>query len=251
MACLFLSFAHPDDEAFLAGGTVSRYADAGVRIVLASAPRGDSGKTGDPPICSVEQLPEVRERELREAAAILGIAAVHMLGYRDRDLAAAPPDRIREQLVGLIRSESPSVVLTFDPNGANLHPDHVAISRFTSDAVAAAADPRWFPELGPPHAVQRLVWVAGRHPWEWARDDHPGARAGVDFLLDTSRWRERKLAALLSHRTQIASVTRHFVRHADRERVLSSEFFRQAWGPRLLTRPVSDLFDGLGPETFG
>jgi LmbE family N-acetylglucosaminyl deacetylase len=251
MATLLLSFAHPDDESFLAGGVACRYSGAGFRVVLCSATLGESGKAGDPPICTAEELPGVRERELREAAAILGIAEVHVLGYRDRDLAAAPPDRIREQLVRLIRAESPSVVLTFDPNGANLHPDHVAISRFTSDAVSAAADRRWFPELGPPHLVQRLVWVPGRHPWEWAREDDPGARPGVDFLLDTSPWHERKLAALVAHRTQLASVTRHFLRHPDRQRVLSSEFFRQAWGPPLPTRPISDLFDGLDPEALG
>ena len=43
------------------------------------------------------------------------------------------------------------------PNGMNLHPDHIAISRFASDAVAAA-DPRWFPETGEPHTVARMLW---------------------------------------------------------------------------------------------
>lgn len=245
MSSLFLSFAHPDDESFLAGGTVCRDADAGVRVVLSCATRGESGKAGDPPVCAPEELPEVRERELREAASILGIAAVHFLGYRDRSLDVAPPDRIREQVVGLIRIERPAVVLTFDPNGANLHPDHVAISRFTADAVAAAADPRWFPEAGAPHQVARLVWVAGRHPWEWARDPDAARRPGVDFLIDVGPWRARRRAALEAHRTQRASVTRHFLRHADRDRVLSLEFFRQAWGVPLRARPAHDLFEGI------
>ena len=242
---LLLSFAHPDDESFLAGGTACRYADAGVRVVLSSATRGESGKSGEPPLCTPEELPAVRERELREAASILGVAALHFLGYRDRALDRAPPDGIRRQLVELIRLERPAVVLTFDPNGANLHPDHVAISRFTSDAVAAAADPRWFPDAGPPHEVSRLVWVPGRHPWEWARDPDAARRPGVDFVMDVGPWHARRLAALEAHRTQRASVTRHFLRHADRERVLSLEFFRQAWGPRLRSRPAHDLFEGI------
>jgi LmbE family N-acetylglucosaminyl deacetylase len=242
---LFLSFAHPDDESFLAGGTIGRYADAGVRVILSSATRGEAGKAGDPPVCAPEELPAVRERELREAASILGVSALHLLGYRDRSLDGAPPDRIREQLVALIRLERPAVVITFDPNGANLHPDHIAISRFTSDAVAAAADPRWLPESAMPHQVARLAWVAGRHPWEWARDPEAGRHPGVDFAIDVTDWRGRRLAALEAHRTQRASVTRHFLRHEDRDRVLSTEFFRQAWGPPLRTRPVHDLFDGI------
>ena len=71
---LLFVFAHPDDETFLTGGVASKYTDEGVRVVLASATRGESGKVGDPPVCSREELPAVREEELRRAAAILGIA---------------------------------------------------------------------------------------------------------------------------------------------------------------------------------
>lgn len=242
---LFLSFAHPDDESFLAGGTVCRYADAGVRVVLSSATRGESGKSGDPPLCTPDELPAVRERELREAASILGVSSLHLLGYRDRSLDAAPPDAIRAQLVALVRLERPAVVVTFDPNGANLHPDHVAISRFTADAVAAAADPRWYPETGPAHEVARLAWISGRHPWELARDPDAARQPAVDFAIDVAEWRGRRLAALEAHRTQRASVTRHFLRHDDRDRLLSVEFFRQGWGPSLRARPADDLFDGI------
>ena len=242
---LFLSFAHPDDESFLAGGTVCRYADEGLRVVLSTATRGEAGKAGDPPLCAPGELPDVRERELREAAAILGVSALHLLGYHDRSLDQAPPATIREQLVSLLRLERPAVVITFDPNGANLHPDHVAISRFTSDAVAAAADPRWYPGAGPAHQVGRLAWVTGRHPWELARDADAHRQPGVDFAIDVGRWVARRLAALEAHRTQRASVTRHFLRHADRDRLLAVEFFWQAWGPGLGARPAPDLFEGL------
>ena len=242
---LFLSFAHPDDESFLAGGTVCRYADEGNRVVLACATLGESGKAGTPPVCKPEELPAVRERELREAASRLRITELHLLGYRDRDLGAAPHDRIRGQLVRLIRGSRPLVVLTFDPNGANLHPDHIAISRFTSDAVAAAADARWFPEAGPAHHVRRLAWVPGRHPWEWTRDADAGSRAGVDFVIDVRRWRERKVAALQAHRTQAQSLQRNFFGQPDADRLLGYEYFRQGWGPALGVRPLTDLFAGL------
>jgi LmbE family N-acetylglucosaminyl deacetylase len=242
---LFLSFAHPDDESFLAGGVAARYSDQGANVVLSTATLGESGKAGNPPICEPDQLPAVRERELRTAAQILGIAAVHLLGYRDRDLSAAPIDRIREQLVTLLRAARPSVVVTFDPHGANQHPDHIAISRFTSDAVAAAADPRWFPETGDAHAVQRLVWVPGRRPWDWLRDPSIASRGGADFVVDISAWRDRKLRALQAHRTQHASVERNFLVHPDRDVLLGHEVFRLAWGPPMPRRPVDDLFDGL------
>lgn len=243
---LLLIFAHPDDETFLTGGVACRYSSDGTRVVLATATLGESGKAGDPPLCAPEELPAMREAELRRAAAILGIAEIHLLGYHDRDLAAAPPDRVREQLVSIIRNCRPAVVVSFDPNGGNLHPDHVAISRFASDAVVAAADSRYVPAAGPAHAVNRLVWVPGRRPWQLVREPDIDACPGVDFVIDVGAWRERKAEALAAHATQRQSVLRNFDAQPDRDRLLGIEIFRQAFGPALARRPLDDLFDGLG-----
>lgn len=243
---LLCCLAHPDDETFLAGGTLRRASEEGVEISLVIATRGESGKTGDPPVCSREELGAVRELELRDAARVLGIAEVSVLGYHDRELAAAPVAEMREALVASVRRFRPHVVLTFDPNGSNGHPDHVAISRFTSDALAAAADSRWFPEAGEPWAVPRLVWSPPMSPWEIATlDISPSAVPGVDFVVDVGGWIDAKLEALACHRTQNMSANRIFLDRPDKLKRLSLEFFRQAWGPALPS-PASDLFAGLG-----
>jgi len=137
VAGLLFFLAHPDDETFIAGGTIARYAAAGVEIGVVCATRGERGKTGD--VCSREDLASVREAEVRDAARILGIRHLEILPYEDQMLAAAPPDEIRRSMVAALRRQRPRVAITFDPNGMNLHPDHIAISRFASDAVAAAA----------------------------------------------------------------------------------------------------------------
>ena len=146
---LLFCFAHPDDESFSGAGTAMKYAAAGARTVLVTATLGQRGKCGDPPVCRPEDLESTRERELREAVRIIGFDALHLLGYRDRELSEAPPAAVRTALVAIIRRERPSIVFTFDPNGFNVHPDHIAISRFTSDAIAASADPRWDPAWNP------------------------------------------------------------------------------------------------------
>jgi LmbE family N-acetylglucosaminyl deacetylase len=187
---LLFCFAHPDDESFAAAGTAMKYAARGVRIVLVTATLGDKGRVGDPPICAPDELAEYRERELREASAIIGFDELHLLRYRDRELADAPPEAVRSALVPIIRRTRPSVVFTFDPNGFNLHPDHVAISRFTSDAIAAAADPRWYPDAGDPHSVSRLLWIPTLTPWDAAVLDRLDEHRGVDFIIDVSAWRD-------------------------------------------------------------
>ena len=245
---LLFCFAHPDDESFSGAGTAMKYAaQAGVRSVLVTATLGERGKMGDPAICTPEELPACRGRELREAVRIIGIDALHLLGYRDRELADAPPADIRQALVTVIRRERPSVVCTFDPNGFNVHPDHIAISRFTSDALAAAADPRWLPGAGAPYTVPRLLWTPLHAPWEPVAAD--GTQPGADFIIDIALWRERKAAALRAHRSQHLSIDRCFFSQPDLDRILSAETWRQAWGPALPRRPEADIFEGLTTQS--
>jgi LmbE family N-acetylglucosaminyl deacetylase len=238
---LLFSFAHPDDESFSGAGTAMKYAAAGARIVLVTATLGQRGKCGDPPVCTPEEIEATRERELRDAARIIGFDALHLLGYRDRELAEAPAEDVRRTLVHIIRRERPDVVLTFDPNGFNQHPDHIAISRFTIDAVAVAADPRWYPEAGGSHAVSRILWTPPLPPWETAALDQIEKMPGADFVIDVSAWHDRRVAALRAHRTQHQSIDRHFFQKPDLGRILATEIWRQGVGPALNQRPAREL----------
>lgn len=74
-------FAHPDDETFTSGITISKYHhEQNANCYLISATRGQAGKPGYPPVCSLEDLPQVREKELREASALLGVSGPGNLG---------------------------------------------------------------------------------------------------------------------------------------------------------------------------
>ena len=127
---------------------------------------------------------------------------------------------MREALVRRIRGHRPHVVISFDPNGMNGHPDHVAIARFTIDAVAAAADPRWMDASGRPYRVPRLLWTAPVPPWEVTRPRDLGREPGVDFVIDMAgaaggeggraagriaRSRSRSIAASSASRTSTES----------------------------------------------
>ncbi|HWK11140.1 MAG TPA: PIG-L deacetylase family protein [Vicinamibacterales bacterium] len=240
-ATLLFSFAHPDDESFWGAGIAMKYAAAGARTVLVCATRGERGTTGDPPLCAVEDLGACREQELRDAAAIIGFDELHVLDYRDRELSDAPVDGIRLTLVALIRRLRPAAVLTFDPEGGNRHPDHMAVSRFTTDAIAAASDPRWCPELGAAFSVPRLLWTAPIPPWDAARLDRLDDTPGVDFAIDVSAWSDRRAAALRAHRTQRAGIDRLFFHGRDTNRILGLELWRQGHGPSLPARPLGEL----------
>ena len=58
---LLAVFAHPDDEAFAVGGTLSRYAAEGCKVHLVTATRGEAGRISGTGLATNANLPHVRE----------------------------------------------------------------------------------------------------------------------------------------------------------------------------------------------
>lgn len=131
---ILLVFAHPDDETFLLGGTIIKLNGEGHTLDLICATRGEAGLPGIPPITTMEELPSVREKELRDASEILGIRNIYFLDYKDGTLENASANDLKYKIMTIIKSEIPDVVITFDNEGITNHPDHKAISRACSNA---------------------------------------------------------------------------------------------------------------------
>ncbi|MBI3740341.1 MAG: PIG-L family deacetylase [Chloroflexi bacterium] len=148
---LLFIFAHPDDETFGTGGTIAYYARRGVEVHYICATRGEVGEA-PPDLRGYKSVGEMREAELKCAADILGIHAIHFLNYRDSGMpgstdntnpnafAAQPTELIARQIASLIREIRPQVIVTFDPIGGYLHPDHIAAHNATLRAYEIAAD---------------------------------------------------------------------------------------------------------------
>src|SRR5688572_27240975 len=133
---LMAVLAHPDDESLGFGGTLAKYAAEGVEVSLVLATRGERGWHGDPnadpgPV----ELGRIRECELRAAASVLDVREIVFLDELDGQLDRADMTKVAGRLVGEIRRIRPDVVVTFGPDGAYGHPDHIAISRLTTSAI--------------------------------------------------------------------------------------------------------------------
>ena len=166
---LMAILAHPDDESLGVGGTLARYAALDVDVHLVTATRGDAGRfrgirPGEPGHPGAETLGELRLSELRAAAAALGVRQLSLLDYPDGRLDTVDPREAIASLVRHLRHGRPEVVLTFGPDGAYGHPDHIAISQFTTAAIVAAADPAFTGDpagaASAPHAVSKLYYLA-------------------------------------------------------------------------------------------
>jgi LmbE family N-acetylglucosaminyl deacetylase len=133
-------WAHPDDETYLSAGLMAKAVRNGQRVVCVTATRGEEGSQDHirwPPA----EIGMVREKELDEALAIIGVQEHHWLDYHDGACDQVDPEEAVAKVVAIMEEVQPDTVLTFDPKGHTLHPDHMAVHRWTTRAFARAAKP--------------------------------------------------------------------------------------------------------------
>ena len=177
--------AHPDDIDFGCGATLAKWAAAGCVVTELVLTDGSKG-SWDPKVDRAA-LVALRQEEQRAAAAALGARDVVFLGHVDGELDSGLAERA--EVCRVIREVQPDVVLGHDPwRRYRLHPDHRHAGFLAVEGIVAARDPHFFPEQGlAPHRPSCLLL------WEADEVDHLEA---VEGFLD------RKLAALLAHRSQ-------------------------------------------------
>ena len=168
--CLLAVVAHPDDETFGMGGTLAYYARNGVQVNLICATRGEVGEVDEQYLKGFKSIGELREHELCCAADALGLKKVYFLGYRDSGmpnsihnqhpdaLINADEKEVAKRIAGLIREIQPQVVLTFDPLGGYMHPDHIAVHRATVEAYHMAGDPNIYIDKAPAYEPMKLYY---------------------------------------------------------------------------------------------
>jgi len=184
--------AHPDDIEFGCGATLAKWAAAGCRIhhlVCTDGSKGSWDPAEDP-----ARLVAVRQEEQMEASRRLGgTGEVTFLGWPDGELESGL--RQRAEVAYCIRRTRPDVVLGHDPwKRYRLHPDHRNAGFLTTDGIVAARDPHFFAEQGsPPHRPGALLL------WEADEPDH---------IENIEGFEDRKLQALLAHRSQFRSTMR-------------------------------------------
>ena len=178
-------FPHPDDETFSSAGTLARYIDNGVPVTYACLTLGQMGHNlGNPPFATRESLPEIRERELEEAAKAIGIKDLRKMGYRDKTVEFEPYEKIDGMVQSLIEELHPSLIISFYP-GYAVHPDHEA----TADAVIRTVGRM------PKDERPRLQLVA-------FSNDAIEELGEPDVVNDISDYKEMKLNAFKAHASQ-------------------------------------------------
>lgn len=220
---LLAVYAHPDDEAFSVGGTFAAFTDRGGTVTLVCATRGEAGEISDPALATPDSLGATREAELRAAMEQVGVSDIRFLEYRDsgmrgtvdnddpRALVNADDDVLRRQLMEILGSVRPEIVVTFGEDGIYGHPDHVKVHHATTAAVSGFASeqggrgPALYYNAVPRERMQDMARrttgpFVNMTAEELARLGTPEEQ--ITTRIDVSQQYDRKLAALLAHRTQ-------------------------------------------------
>ncbi|PAE26054.1 bacillithiol biosynthesis deacetylase BshB2 [Bacillus sp. 7894-2] len=207
-------FPHPDDEAFGVSGTISLHIDNGTPVTYACLTLGEMGRNmGNPPFATRETLPKIRKEELEEAARVLGIQDLRMLGYRDKTVEFEDEEMLANRLGAIIGETNPSLVITFYP-GYAVHPDH--------DATGAAVI-RAVKDL-PADKRPKVHCVAFSNNCE----EEIGQ---ADVVNDVSAVIDRKIAAIKAHASQtqlMAANMEESIKNQDPE-VLARMYKERFW----------------------
>jgi LmbE family N-acetylglucosaminyl deacetylase len=191
-------WAHPDDEAFLSAGLMALARRHSQRVVVVTATAGERG--GDA---------GVRRRELAASLAAVGVTEHRWLGFADGRCPDVPLGLGGQAVAAVIDEVRPDTILTFGPDGLTGHPDHSAVSDWTTAAwqdagrggrlwhatFARSFHCRWgavLDGLG--------VWMEGAQP-----PATPAARLAMDCVCSGTLL-ETKVAALRAHASQTSAM---------------------------------------------
>jgi LmbE family N-acetylglucosaminyl deacetylase len=143
---LLIIGAHPDDADWHAGGTAALYRQLGHDVLMVSLTNGDAGH-------HVHPGPELATRRRAEAAAAGAVIGAPYRTLDNHDGQLLPTLDNRLQVIRLIRSYRPDLLLTHRPN--DYHPDHRYTSQLVQDAAYMITVPAVAPDI--PHLAANPV----------------------------------------------------------------------------------------------
>lgn len=155
-------FAHPDDE-FAISGLISNSISMGAEVHLVSATKGEAGKIRNDKakLLNKKSVANIRQEEYIESCNHLKITKYHFLDLIDGESKKWDFPIAISRLINIIREINPTHIISFDMNGCNGHPDHIATSRIVKEASSSIENlefiqvkmyPKWFLE-------KRLWWL--------------------------------------------------------------------------------------------
>jgi LmbE family N-acetylglucosaminyl deacetylase len=219
-------WAHPDDEAYLTAGLMAEFRYRGDRVVVITATLGEHG-TSEPDVWPPARLAERRELELRRSLAAVDVHELRLLGFEDGTCDLRDGSRL---IADHIADVDPDLIVTFGPDGMTGHPDHRAVSWWTTHGWAATGSKAELWYATQTHDFHRTWGPTNDRIGLWAEQPDPPC-SDVNELVRSSTLLDglldRKIAALDAHASQTQPLI-DLVGHATWREWWRTESFRAA-----------------------
>lgn len=194
---IIFTMPHPDDLEITCGGTIAALVKQGYRVGMCHMTIGEPTPRG-----SVE----TRTKELHEAAEILGVQHVEVIGLPNRELMDGPTPRYA--VATRFRRHRPRIVVGMWGRTPAASPDHyqgqliLEASRFYSQLT------KWNERFDntEPHKIDWLWWRPSTIQAE-------SANFASTFVVDTSDVHEQKVAAISVYKSQFDEARLEAVLH--------------------------------------
>ncbi len=229
-------YPHPDDESFGPARAMSKQRRQGHEVYLLTLTKGGATKQRFKFGYSIEEMGEVRFKEMQEVARTLDLSGMTVLDLPDSGLKEMDPRDIEKVIVDEMERIQPQVVVTYAVHGISGFHDHLVS-----------------------HAVVKRVFVElkERFPWLKRLAFHTitaeTAEKSSHFRLNSSTENEidcvfqvdpidieKNLEALDCYVTFQETIEKTGIKDFTREKEIVFEIFRENYDP-----PLSDLFERI------
>ena len=133
-------FPHPDDESFGTAHAMSKQRRQGHEVHLLTLTRGGATRQRHKYGYSVEEMGEVRYREMKDVARTLDLSGMKVLDLPDSGLKEMDPRDIEKVVAGEIEFLKPDVVVTYAVHGISGFHDHVVSHAIVKRVYVEMAD---------------------------------------------------------------------------------------------------------------
>jgi LmbE family N-acetylglucosaminyl deacetylase len=118
-------FPHPDDESFGPAAVIHQQRNQGHEVYLLTLTKGGATRQRHKLGLTVDEMGEVRYREMLDVERTLGLSGMTVLDYPDSGLKELDP-RILEQAVrGHVSQIKPEIIITYPVHGISGFHDHL------------------------------------------------------------------------------------------------------------------------------
>jgi bacillithiol biosynthesis deacetylase BshB1 len=173
--------AHPDDVELSCGGTIAKEVSLGKKVGIVDLTRGELGTRGSA---------EIRDRESKQAASILGVSTRENLGFRDGFFRNDEAHQL--EIIKILRKYKPKVVLCNAQT--DRHIDHGRAASLVHDACFLSGLRKIETVINDkPQKIWRPSQVY--HYMQWNNDP-------CDFVVDVSEFMDKKMESILAYSSQ-------------------------------------------------